>query len=228
VRREPPGGWTAHEGLITPIVARYYKALGGQGRVAGALEWDDLFQQGRLGLIAAAERWDPERGAFSTTAVLWIRNAIGRYVQNHARLVRLPVYELNRRYRAGTLTREHNVRLDAPAGIDSDSEHRTVGESIPANDVGDPIEAIAAEQDRAAVHVALEKLPPNLAAVIRGRFFDERTLLDLGQDSGLSRERIRQLESEGLEKLRSMFKRSRREGRSGQPKRRRASPRRAA
>ncbi|MCS6909626.1 MAG: RNA polymerase sigma factor RpoD/SigA [Anaerolineales bacterium] len=67
------------------------------------LDYDDLVQEGVLGLIKAAERYDPKRGTrFGTLAVWWIRQAIGRAVANTGRTVRLPV---NRGWKIGQLRR---------------------------------------------------------------------------------------------------------------------------
>ncbi|MGQ0600313.1 MAG: sigma-70 family RNA polymerase sigma factor [Anaerolineales bacterium] len=68
-----------------------------------ALSYDDLIQEGVLGLIKAAERYDPKRGTrFGTLAVWWIRQAIGRAIANTGRTVRLPV---NRGWKVGQLRR---------------------------------------------------------------------------------------------------------------------------
>lgn len=67
------------------------------------LDYDDLIQEGVLGLIKAAERYDPKRGTrFGTLAVWWIRQAIGRAIANTGRAVRLPV---NRGWKVGQLRR---------------------------------------------------------------------------------------------------------------------------
>lgn len=67
------------------------------------LDYEDLIQEGVLGLIKAAERYDPKRGTrFGTLAVWWIRQAIGRAIANTGRTVRLPV---NRGWKVGQLRR---------------------------------------------------------------------------------------------------------------------------
>jgi RNA polymerase primary sigma factor len=56
------------------------------------LELDDMVCEGNIGLMEAAKRFDPLRGAkFSTYAAYWIRQKITRALCNHGRLIRLPV-----------------------------------------------------------------------------------------------------------------------------------------
>ncbi len=74
----------------------------------------------------------------------------------------------------------------------------TLGDMLPANDV-DPTEKLEREQAEAAVH----ELPKRLRTVIRARFWAERTLKEIGEAElgGISRERVRQLESDALDAL---------------------------
>jgi len=94
-------GMAAREALVLhnlPLV------LSVAGRFRNStLDYHDLIQEGILGLIKAAEKYDPARGTrFGTLAVWWIRQSIGRAVANHGRTVRLPV---NRGWRVSQLRR---------------------------------------------------------------------------------------------------------------------------
>ncbi len=66
-------------------VAKRYRGMG--------LPFEDLIQEGNLGLMKAAERFDPELGnRFSTYAIWWIRQAMRRAIEDKGRAIRLPVH----------------------------------------------------------------------------------------------------------------------------------------
>lgn len=79
--------------------------------VRGRLEMDDLVQVGILGLMRAAERYDPAfETRFSTYAVWWIRQSISRTIDDDGRTIRLPVHVQDRvrKYRRARRTLDSN------------------------------------------------------------------------------------------------------------------------
>jgi RNA polymerase sigma factor (sigma-70 family) len=80
--------------LVLSVAGRFRNA---------SLDYDDLIQEGVMGLLKAADRYDPKRGTrFGTLAVWWIRQSIGRAIANTGRVIRLPV---NRGWKVGQLRR---------------------------------------------------------------------------------------------------------------------------
>ncbi len=88
---------SANAGLVKHIAKRHYYVLkrmttagGGVGTI---LTLQDMIQEGNLGLMKAAERFEPERGfRFSTYATYWIRQRILQSITDSSRVIRLPVH----------------------------------------------------------------------------------------------------------------------------------------
>ena len=197
----------------------------------------DLIQEGNVGLVTAARKFDPEQGVkFISYAVWWIRQAILASLANQGRPVRVPLnrasdlarifrekerlkqllgreptsYELGR---AANLTPElveslqtlnaAEIRLDAPIGDSEDSQlvERFITEEAPEPEV---------EVENRLLHEAISKglgsLDERDARVLKMYFGlegeREHTLEEIGNDLGVTRERIRQLRDRALRRLR--------------------------
>ncbi len=118
-----------HNLRLVVSVARNYQ---GQG-----LSFGDLVQEGMLGLIRAAEKFDWRKGyRFSTYATIWIRQALQRGLDNTGRTIRLPAHVAQRARKIARIERELSTRLGEhpsdyqvaeEAGFDVDEVERLRG-----------------------------------------------------------------------------------------------------
>lgn len=162
--------------------------------------YDDAFQEGCLGLVYAADRFDPSRGfQFSTYA--------GRCVFGFLRRGANWLREGARRKWAGTGFRGGMFEIAETdwvrcgPGTSRTNEREGAGlDSLPLPEDESRRREEAAEAARVGVWKALERLPERERRIVLGRI-GGRTLEQLGEEEGISRERIRQLEARAHQKL---------------------------
>ncbi|HLX56672.1 MAG TPA: sigma-70 family RNA polymerase sigma factor [Ktedonobacteraceae bacterium] len=199
----------------------------------------DLIQEGNLGLMRAAEKFDYRRGChFGTYATWWIRQAVSRAAGEQSRLIHLPEHVATRlrkvRRIAAQLSQENgldplpeqiadacNIDLDEvidllgiieqPVSLDApvDDEARySLGDTLEDSAAPAPAETASQHLLGEELHRALALLTPRERSVITLRYGigdgRSRTLLEVGKELGISRERVRQLEVVALMKLRGI------------------------
>lgn len=200
------------------------------------LSFLDLINEGNIGLIEAAKRFNPKKNVkFITYAVWWVRQAIIHALSDHSGAFRLPQKQANLLYRIGktisqlTLDLERNPtpeeiaqKLSIPVEevtnllqvADENVSLSTVIDEEHEFHLSDKLEQdIIPSADTALLRSSLKdhlysclgELDPKEQKVLRLRFgLDEgepKTLKEIGEMMGLSRERIRQIEAQALDKL---------------------------
>lgn len=219
----------SHMPLVRSIARRYR----GQAR-----HDDDLVAEGRLGLLQAAHRFEPERGVrFAVYAAWWVRAFVRRYALDNRRIVRAPSTRIGRKLasklpstmqklrqsRGREITDEELAHvLEAPLeevasvrlalstpDLLLDDDGARPGALV---DPGASPEQQATDRERqrrieARIAQALEVLSSREREIVLRRYLDEEgaTLATLGARLGISRERVRQLESRARDKVREQL-----------------------
>jgi RNA polymerase primary sigma factor len=200
------------------------------------LSFLDLINEGNIGLIEAAKRFNPKKNVkFITYAVWWVRQSIIHALSDQSGAFRLPQKQANLLYRIGkTISQltsdlerhptpeEISEKLEIPVEevvnllqvadenvslstvIDEEHEFhlsdKLEQDIIPSADV-----TLLRSSLKDHLYACLEELDPKEQKVLRLRFgLDEgepKTLKEIGEMMGLSRERIRQIEAQALDKL---------------------------
>ena len=197
--------------LVVSLARRYPLPQG--------MDLGDLVQEGNIGLEHAVDKFDWRKGfKFSTYAAFWIRQSIGRALDQKGSLVRLPgdrPAELRAALRANGGEVEHLdatmstlYRLATPTSLDrpvGDSDDETLGGLVADRDAG-PEQLVV---DRAYVDVViglLDRLGPRARHAVSLRVGLEdgraRTLREVGEELGISPEAARRIINPALDELR--------------------------
>ena len=194
------------------------------------LSLPDLINEGNLGLIKAAEKFDETRGfKFISYAVWWIRQSILQALAEQSRIVRLPLNQvgsLNKINKAFARFEQEHERTPSPEELADELDlpkekvtdtlrvsgrHVSVGEDNSLLDVlvnsDSPIadrglinESLGTEVER-----ALSTLTDRERDIIKYFFgigCSEMTLEEIGEKFGLTRERVRQIKEKAIRRLR--------------------------
>jgi RNA polymerase primary sigma factor len=197
--------------LVVSIARRYPLPQG--------MDLGDLIQEGNLGLEHAVDKFDWRRGfKFSTYATFWIRQAIGRALDQKGSLIRIPgdrSAHLRSMLRqaggdADQLDVENaelhrltsQVSLDKTVGDDGDA---TLGDLI-ANGDASPEDTVMAEVDGDLIDELLSVLDERSRYAVASRFGfldgEKHSFREIGEHLGVTSEAARRLTNRALESLR--------------------------
>ena len=216
--------------LLVVSIAKKYIGCG--------MPFADLIQEGNLGLMKAARKYDGTKGfRFSTYATFWIKQSISRSLEENSRTIRLPgnTIELLRKVKKASnelsqeLGREPSnaeiaeridveiekiqVALEMSQSVSSldnpvdDSGETCVCDLIADTRVENPLNNIIKEDNNSIVETILNTLGKKEADIIKKRFgigyVKPMTLEEIGNEYGVSKERIRQIQDKAMRKLRN-------------------------
>ncbi len=178
-------------GLVCKLARKYERYYG--------VEYDDLVQEGCIGLLRAREKYNPKKGKrFSTYAYHWIRSGMLTYIQEKTRIIRLP-----RNVAAKDMTGEKGnhkepVSLDAPLYDEADSV--SIQEVI-----ADPLDMVKMLESVVYVSDLVKKLRPREQEIVRLRYGLEGVgpmkLDEISNVYGFGKQRVYQILNKSLKKL---------------------------
>jgi RNA polymerase sigma-B factor len=197
-----------HMGLVRAVARRYARP--------GGEPVEDLVQVGAIGLIKAIDRFEPGRGRdLRALAVPAIEGEIRHHLRDRGSLVRTPrpVHEL------GARARQAEARLSARDGrqpsvaaiaVAVGAPEAAVAEALRAGEPAaqlDPDRTPAAPdalaEQRALIAAGMDMLSEREQRILRLRFFEDRSQVEIARELGLSQAHVSRLVHRALERLRS-------------------------
>jgi RNA polymerase primary sigma factor len=186
----------------------------------------DLISEGNIGLMKAAERFDPTSGLkFISYAVWWIRQSIMASLNENARTIRIPsnlVQEAQKRKKEESLSEEDKYYISSTGETENEisnlpyciglyNEINEEGDQlidlIPNKNAESPEDILnSPEEIKKKVALMLSVLDDREKVIIEkyyGLTGVESNLEDLGEEFGCTKERIRQLRDKAIKKLRN-------------------------
>lgn len=184
------------------------------------IDLKDLISEGNYGLLKAAERYDMNQTEvrFLSYAVWWIKQAIRYAINEHSRLIRLPMNVINDMLKLDKdpkVNQEFNVDVEKLNLPSIETLDRPVGEDgsdfydiIPDMDSLSPESSLDVENNnlRAALLSVIDTLSDVEKNVIIDYFGlngEERTLQEIADDLELTKERVRQIKEKAIKKIRA-------------------------
>jgi RNA polymerase sigma factor (sigma-70 family) len=150
--------WEMVEGLIHTVCRRYCREDNGTRHY----DYDDFCQNAYLGFVKAIEAYDPERGAFSTTLVFYVRHSC-RVVLGIRSSKRDAIFMAD--------------SLDEPISDEGSTTFLdTMIDPYAEQSFDESIERVYNSQLRTALNECLEQIPCDHSEILRARYFDHTTL----------------------------------------------------
>jgi len=194
------------------------------------LSFSDLIGEGNIGLMLAADKFDPEKGfRFISYAVWWIKQTILKAISEKSKIIRLPVNRINELSRIETEREKKgcsveeiatSMNIDAPTlsaminvsqkPISFDEpikkgEETVIGELLKDETHPSPETDMLNQSLKDEIQTMLSTLSNREAAILKYRFGlqgeEPHSLLEVGMEFNLTKERIRQIEKKSIEKL---------------------------
>lgn len=208
-RRAQAGDVAAKHRLVESVLP-YALKLAAQWQRRG-VPLPDLIQYANFGVIEAVERYDPEVGRLTTYATWWIRQTLHRCLVDTREVFRLPKLSAADERRKLLIFKNSNhlmTRTSAPQSLEGElpdcEGELTLGDILADEHAEDASELSERQDNRRRVRELLGRLSPRHREVLIARSEGE-TFVQIGARLGVTKERIRQIETAALKKLAEEF-----------------------